>query len=160
MKNYLKSITVLVLVLAVTQVWATDQAPTPVTSANAAAISPPASATPPAVAPQPTPPTRDPTVPSAELRSVLDKSGRSTAGPGRAAVKAPEIVLRGRIQVAGKPVTALIEVGGKGLYAITEGSRLTVDGGHGESLTLQVGRLTLEEVEIEIVGQHQKVTVR
>ena len=75
-------------------------------------------------------------------------------------MKAPEIVLRGRIQMAGQPVKALIEVGGKGLYPVTEGTRLTVESGRGESLTLQVVRLTLDEVEIEIVGLHQKVTVR
>ncbi len=152
MMIFLRGIAILVLALVASRASAADQAPP--ASDNAVTISPPVSAAPAVAA------AHDPTVPNAELRSALDKSGRSTAGPGRAAVKAPEIVLRGRLQVAGQPVTALIEVGGKGLYAIVEGAKLTVDSGHGESLTLQVARLTLEDVEIEIVGLHQKVTVR
>lgn len=157
MISFIRGIAVLILVLVASQASAADlTSSSPAVAAESGMSGLPASV-PPTVVVQPP---RDPTLPNAELRAALDKSGHSTAGIGRAAVKAPEIVLRGRIQLAGQPVKALIEVGGKGLYAITEGAKLTVDGGHGESLTLQVGRLTLDEVEIEIVGLHQKVTVR
>lgn len=154
--SFLRGLTVLVLVLAASRASATDVLRSSSAVAAESVMSGQPAIPPPAVAL----PARDPTLANTELRVALDKSGRSTTGPGRAAVKAPEIVLRGRIQMAGQPVKALIEVGGQGLYAITEGARLTVDSGHGESLALQVGRLTLEEVEIEIVGLHQKVTVR
>ena len=157
MMSFLRGIAVLVLVLVASRASAAELIPaSSAVAPESVASGQPATTPPPAVAL----PTRDPTLPNAELRAALDKSGHSTAGAGHAAMKAPEIVLRGRIQLAGQPVKALIEVGGKGLYAITEGAKLTVDNGHGESLTLQVSRLTLEEVEIEIVGLHQKVTVR
>jgi hypothetical protein len=156
MTTLLKHMAVLVTVLSAAQAYAADQPAT--SAAPATSVITAATAVSAAPALQSLPP-RDPTVPSADLRSALDRGSRST-GAGHAGAKAPEITLRGRIQMAGKPVVALIEVGGKNLYPVTEGTRLTVESGRGEGLTLQIVRLTLDEVEIEVVGLHQKVTVR
>ncbi len=136
----------------------------PASAAQVSAAAPTATAEPPSpiqlpeTAGAPAQP-HDPTVPSGPLRAALEKSRQAGASARSAETKAPEITLRGRIQVAGKPPQAVIEVG-TALYIIATGSRMTVDSGHGQTMELRVGAITLEEIEIELPALRQTVVIR
>ena len=150
------------LTMALLAAGAVGQPPAVPPPAVSVPSSPPGAVVPqevPAPAPEALP--RDPTVPTGELKSILDKGKR----PAEAAAKPvppklPELILRGRIQVAGKPARAILEAPGGTMYIVTAGSRLTIAGGPGEGIVLQVVAVTMDEIQVEAPATHQNVVVR
>jgi hypothetical protein len=87
---------------------------------------------------------RDPTIPNARMRDVLNT--RTAAG-----AKLSPLSLRGRIIARNKPPTALLEVEGK-LYAVTKGSVVTGPGG----TVLRVLDIDSAGVRVESSGSPRK----
>ena len=69
----------------------------------------------------------------------------------------PEIVLKGLIEIEGKPPSALLEIDGKLQRYVTEGAQLTSHPVGKPSLTILVKKISTVGVEIEIVQLKQTI---
>lgn len=101
----------------------------------------------------PGPELKDPTAPSQKLKDVLNVG--KGAIPGQAAMKIPNLVLRGRIISKDRPSTALVEMDGR-LYVVGKDSVLPGPGG----MTLRVDDINSLEVRIELAPFKEMLSLR
>jgi hypothetical protein len=104
-------------------------------------------------------PVKDPTKPSDRLKEILHPPEK----PGAAAqpvVKVPEIKLKAYFEAAGKPGSAILEVGGKGLITVRENSLIQITGETGGTLTLTVKSVSSEGISIEVPGLKELLLVK
>jgi hypothetical protein len=98
----------------------------------------------------------DPTVPGPAIRELLGqgKPREQQQGPS----ELPEVRLKARIAVAGRPVVAVIEIGGRSV-TVQEGDEFTVPAG-GELMPVRVTSLTVSNLQLELVNRRAVVNLR
>lgn len=97
----------------------------------------------------------DPTMPSPEIRSLLD--GERTTPNATAASPNPTIRLRARVIARGKPGLAVIDIDGS-LITVREGDEVSVTVGAG-SVPIVITKLTATDLQVEIGARKQLLNV-
>jgi hypothetical protein len=95
-------------------------------------------------------PLPDPTNPSGPFKDLMKQKA---TGP-MPSLRAPALALRGRVLVAGKEPSAMLDVDGK-LALVSAGSVLAYGGS-----TLRVVEITSQEVRLEIGSSGEKLSLR
>ncbi len=132
---------------------------------------PPAASTPaaPSNAPQPRAPElrivptqarpmpNDPTMPSPEIRSLLDGEKTNANAAPNAPPPNPTIRLRARVIAKGKPGLAIIDVGGSTI-TVRQGDEINVTAGAG-SVPIVITKLTATDLQVEIGSRRQPLNL-
>lgn len=105
-------------------------------------------------------PVKDPTKPSDRLKEILYPPERASATAAQPVVKVPEIKLKAYVEAAGKPGSAILEVGGKGLITVRENSLIQITGESGGTLTLTVKSVSSEGISIEVPGLKELLLIK
>jgi hypothetical protein len=99
----------------------------------------------------------DPTIPNAEIRRILEGTGRDNTAP--AAPPVPTMRVRARVFVSGQPPVAVLEINGRQM-TVREGSDIYVWGGDSSTgMQLRVARMTTSEIRLEVVNKDQYFTL-
>ena len=102
---------------------------------------------------------KDPTKPSDRLKEVLQPAEKPVAAAAPV-VKVPEIKLKAYVEAAGKPGSAMLEVGGKGLITVRESSLIQITEESGGTLTLTVKSVSSDGISIEVPGQKELLLIK
>ncbi|MBL8829110.1 MAG: hypothetical protein JNM18_19160 [Planctomycetaceae bacterium] len=94
----------------------------------------------------------DPTMPSPEIRSLLEGEKTPNAAPN-APPPNPTIRLRARVIAKGKPGLAILDVGGSTI-TVRQGDEINVTAGGG-SIPVVVTKLTATDLQVEIGSRRQ-----
>jgi len=99
---------------------------------------------------------QDPTMPGPDIRNLLDSAGGNRTAPA-GPPPLPELRLRARIFAKNKPPVAIVEIGGRPL-SVRVGSEIQFSTAGG-AMQLKVVELTTDEMQIEVVGRKQIITL-
>jgi hypothetical protein len=102
---------------------------------------------------------KDPTKPSDRLKEILQPADKPAAAAAPV-VKVPEIKLKAYIEAAGKPGSAMLEIGGKGIITVREKSLIQITGESGGTLTLTVKSVSSDGISIEVPDQKDLLLIK
>ncbi len=105
-----------------------------------------------------TAPKGDPTQASSKLRNLLKGPDRAEVRVAAPVIRIPEIALKGLLQVEGKPPSAVLDIKGKGIVTVVEGSRVLLSGD--DNIALIVKKGSVEGVQIEVPGVSELLIVK
>jgi len=104
-------------------------------------------------------PLRDPTEPSPRMREILVPPQASPQGTVAGPPPMPQVTLKGRVILSGKPGAAILEVDGK-LLGIQAGAETTIAAGSRTGLvTLRVLELSASTLRLEVLPQGQELVL-
>lgn len=105
-------------------------------------------------------PVQDPTQPSKRMRRILAPEAAAAPEAARPAPpKLPAMVLKGLVVAANGQGIAMLEIHGLGSLLVKPNSQLVVPT-DGRSLTIQIGRISGEGVEMRIPELDQALVIR
>jgi hypothetical protein len=139
----------------------TSDVDTPPGTGNQIRIATPADDPFPAPNPQAPRPAGDPTIPSPEVRQMLEAGNVNRATPNQPAASPslPPMSIKARIISRDRPPVAVIDIGGTTI-TVRPGVEFNIgSGGGGPPLHLKVKEMTQSEVRFEVEGRRQIITL-
>jgi len=104
-------------------------------------------------------PLRDPTQPGPRMREILIPPQAAPQGTAAGPPPVPQVTLKGRVILRGRPGAAILEIDGK-LLGVQAGTEATVSAaGRSGPVTLRVLELSASTVRLEILPQGQELVL-